>query len=182
MNWLETLGLIFILLIILSILLNINNIKKRKLICTSASIYDLSLQITERINKILQDYNYTIETEEQKALFTSVSSLYCYYFFEIVLKKYYNFNNNKCFKIINNLTTELSRHIIGVTQEQVLNLYLEIRKVLNNPPQVDLEEYVTLNYLIMSIQFNEEEIETKLLLDIYDEFNAIIENRYNIQI
>ena len=154
--------------------------KKEKMdmsnICSN--IYHTSLIITEKLSRIVFKYGYTAKNKE---LFTSVSSLFCYYFFENVLKKYYGFNDQKCFVIFDSLITELSSHIDGVTKEQTFRVFIEIKQILNNPTNIDeLAEFVAINFMIMAIGFNEEEVDTLLLFDIYREFDTILKNVYKI--
>lgn len=152
--------------------------KKKENLDICNNIYNNTLIITERLKKIIASYGYI---PKNKGLFVSISSLYCYFFFELTLKKYYNFDEKRCFIIIYSLIIELTSHLKNVTMEQTFNVYLEIKKILENPPKVQKEEYVSLNYLIMSINFNEEEIETFLLFDIYQEFNTILNNAYKLK-
>ena len=144
------------------------------------NIYDISLHITERINNILINYGYSSNVQEHKPLFISITSMYCYYFFEAVLKKYYNYDDEKCFKIIYLLLKELSSHLGNVTFEQTFKAYMDVKNILNYPPNDELEEFVSINYLIIAIKLEQDEVETKLLLDIYSEFNSIIKNIYKI--
>ena len=58
-----------------------------------SNIYDISLHITEKINNILANYGYSLNVQKHKLLFVSITSMYCYYFFEVVLKKYYNYDD-----------------------------------------------------------------------------------------
>lgn len=155
-------------------------LKKEKInianICSN--IYDTSLIITEKLNRIVFNYGYTVKN---KALFTSISSLFCYCFFESVLKKYYKFSDNKCFTIFDSLITELSSHLDEVTKEQTFKVFIEIKQLLNNPPNVnELAEFVAANFIIMALEFDEEEIDTLLLFDIYREFDTILKNVYKI--
>ena len=150
--------------------------KKMANICTN--IYDTSLIITEKLNKIIFNYGYEIKNQ---ALFVSISSLYCYYFFEAVLKRYYHFTDEKCFLIFDSLITELSSHLDNVTKEQTFNAFIEIKQILNNPPNNDeLAEFVTSNFLVMSMKFEDDEVDTLLLFDIYREFDTILKNVYKI--
>lgn len=154
--------------------------KKEKMdmsnICSN--IYDTSLIITEKLNRIVFNYGYTVKNKE---LFTSVASLFCYYFFENVLKKKYGFNDQKCFVIFDSLITELSSHTDNVTKEQTFKVFIEIKQILNNPPNIDeLAEFVAINFMIMAVGFDEEEVDTLLLFDIYREFDTILKNVYKI--
>lgn len=156
--------------------------KKEKIEIGTAcnNIYDISLHITEKISSILSNYGYTLQVESHKNLFVAITSMYCYYFFEQALRKYYNYSDNKCFIVIDCLLKELASHLIGVTYEQTFGTYIDIKKILNNTPKNSLEEYVVVHYLIMAIEFDQDEIETKLLLDVYGEFHSIMKNIYKI--
>lgn len=145
-----------------------------------SNIYDISLHITEKINNILANYGYSLNVQKHKLLFVSITSMYCYYFFEVVLKKYYNYDDEKCFMIIYLLLKELNTHIENVTFDQTFGVYMDIKNILNSPPNDNLEEFVSIHYLIMAIELEQDEVETKLLLDIYGEFNSIIKNIYKI--
>lgn len=145
------------------------------------NIYDNSLIITEKLNRIISNYGYSLDISAHKPLFCSITALYCYFFFELVLRKYYNYSDEKCFKIIYSLISELTSHLENVSFEQTFNVYTEIKNILSNPPKEQREEFISINYLVMAISFEEEEIDTLLLLDIYREFDTILKNAYRIK-
>ena len=114
-------------------------------------------------------------------MFVSISVMFCFYFFECVLRHYYKYSDKKCFIIIDLLITELSSHLGGVTKEQTFNAYMEITNILGHAPQEDIETYTVINFLFMALQLNEDdEVENFLILDIYNEFNNILKNVYKL--
>lgn len=145
------------------------------------NIYDNSLIITEKLNRIISNYGYSLSISTHKPLFRSITSLYCYFFFELVLRNYYNYSNEKCFKIIYSLISELTSHLKNVDVEQTFNAYTEIKSILSNPPKDQIEEFISINYLVMAINFKEEDVDTLLLFDIWREFDTILKNAYRIK-
>lgn len=155
--------------------------KEIGIICNN--IYDLSLDITERLNKLLSGYGYTKQSEylNSNTLFCSITSMFCYYFFEDLLKYKYNYDEKKIFIILDCLFTELSTHIHGISKQQCWHLYIDIKKMLNSKDEsIENYEYVAINYMAMSIGFNKEEIESILLINLYQEFDNIINDKYNL--
>lgn len=147
-------------------------------------IYDYSLDITENLNKLLTGYSYNNYIDDNRNLFVAISCMHCFYFFETLLGKDYNYNSNQCFVVIHCLLLELHSHIEEIDFQTIVGAYGEVKKLLGYP-QIDdenqLPEYVACVFLSMALQnFDLEEIETTLLYDIYNEFNNIIENKYSL--
>lgn len=155
--------------------------KKNDFVAICNNIYDNSLIITEKLNRIISNYGYSLKISTHKPLFCSITSLYCYFFFELVLRKYYNYSEDECFKIIYCLISELTSHLENVSFDQTFNVYIEIKNILSTPPKEQREEFISINYLVMAINFEEEEVDTLLLFDIYREFDTILKNAYRIK-
>ncbi len=179
----ELLGVIFIIFLIIYIVSAIKDNSPKKINSICNNIYDNSLTITEKLNNLLKIYGYEPTTDNEMTTFCAVSSMYCYYFFILALRKHYGASNKICSTITKQLLGKLSANINNISFEQISNIYLEITSTLIKTPQnnyEELEKYVGLCYLNHAINFKGDEVETDLLLNIYEEFNIILKNSYKI--
>ena len=148
----------------------------------SKNVFDYSLVISKKINKILEKNNYIINSYSDSLRFCIISCLFCYYFFEILLIKKYNYSKSEATYIVNNAIEVLCKSV-DLGKKEINEHFNNLSKLLNNYEfniDYDSFEFVASLFWVNATPFKNNDVETVLLLNIYKELNEILENKYKI--
>lgn len=143
-------------------------------------IYSKSLEIVEKNNDLLKKYNYDSYIDVN--VFVAMSCLFNLFYIEKYLRMIKKYSVSDNFIIVYLYIIELTSHLENVTVDDMMQTYLEIKNlILNAEKNVDgsensIEEVIGANYIYITLpSFDAEDIETWLLIDIYNNF-LLIEN------
>lgn len=163
----------------------IKNIEKRQdLMDIIDNIYNISQLITEKLKKLMikQDTYIEQQIKNSPAIFISITNMFCYAYFSKLLEDNYKLKPEEIFVVLYALTTELSSHLRGVTQEKTWHIYLQISKdVLESINDRNDTTDIASEYLILSTEYEKEEVDIQFLQDIKNEFYNILDDIYNIK-
>jgi len=145
------------------------------------NIYDNSLVITENLNRIISSNGYNITNSD---LFCSISLLFCFYFFELLLNNNYSFDEIKRKKILNILLNELDYHSNSIKEGLTFDAYNQVKENLSSD-EILKDKIISIpaSFLYLSLGDNSDKLlnNTLLLSAIYQQFENILKDVYKLK-